>query len=59
MAKNQALLEIMDLVGQALDEASECGLEIEVIASTIQYLQEHPGAEASIALQHGLQEWDL
>jgi len=59
MAKNQELLEIIDLVGQALHEASEYGLQIEVMASAMQQLQKNPGMDISVALQNAMLEWDL
>ena len=59
MAKNQELLEIIDLVGQALNEARPYGLQNEVIASTIQRLQKEPGVDLSVALQDALTDWDL
>jgi len=57
--KNQDLLEIMDLVGQALHEANPYGLEIEVMASTMQQLQKNPGMDISVALQNALIDWDI
>lgn len=57
--KNQELLEIIDLVGQALYEAAVYGLEIEVMASTMQQLQKNPGMEVSVALQNALIDWDI
>jgi len=59
MAKNQELLEIIDLVGQALHEAAEYGLQIEVMASAMQQLQKNPGMDISVALQNAMLEWDL
>ena len=57
--KNQQLLDIIDLVGQALNEARPYGLQIEVMASTIQRLQKEPGVDLSVALQDALRDWDL
>ena len=57
--KNQDLLEIMDLIGQALHEANPYGLEIEVMASTMQQLQKNPGMDISVALQNALIDWDI
>ncbi len=57
--KNQALLEIVDLVGQAMHEAQPYGLEIEVMASAMQQLQKNPGMDVSVALQNALQDWDI
>ena len=59
MAKNQELLEIIDLVGQAMNEASPYGLQIEVMASTIQQLQKNPKMDLSVAIQNALTDWDL
>lgn len=59
MAKNQELLEIIDLVGQALHEAEPYDLQIEVMASTMQQLQKNPGMDISVALQNAMTEWDI
>lgn len=59
MAKNQELLEIVDLVGQAMHEAKVYGLEVEVMASTMQQLQKNPEMDISVALQNAMTEWDL
>lgn len=59
MAKDKDLTEIIDLVGEALHEAAEYGLQIEVMASAMQKLRDNPGMHISIALQHGLNEWDV
>lgn len=59
MVKNQELTEIVNLVGDAMHEAAEYGLQIEVIASAMQELQKNPGMDISLALQHGLNEWDV
>ena len=59
MKKDQKLLEIIDLVGQALNEAKPYGLEIEIMASTMQQLQKNPGMDISVALQHAMIDWDI
>ena len=59
MAKNQELLEIIDLIGQTLNEARPYGLQTEVIASTIQQIQKNPKIDLSVALQNALTDWDL
>lgn len=59
MAKNQKLLEIIDLVGQALHEAEPYDLQIEVMATAMQQLQKNPGMDISVALQNAMTEWDL
>jgi hypothetical protein len=59
MSENQDLSEIMNLVSQALREAQLYEIEVEVMASAMQMLQKNPGMDISIALQHGLSEWDL
>lgn len=59
MAKDQKLLDIVDLVGEAMHEAAPYDLQIEVIATAMQYLQQNPGMDISVALQHGLNEWDI
>jgi len=59
MAKNQELLEIMDPVGQALQEAAPYDLQVEVMASTMQQLQKNPGMDISGALQNAMTEWDI
>jgi len=59
MAKNQDLTEIIDLVGDVMHETAEYGLQIEVMASAMQMLRDNPGMDISIALQHGLNEWDV
>lgn len=57
--KDHTLLEAVDLIGQALHEAAPYGLQAEVIASTIQHLRENPEIDLSVALQYGLQDWDI
>ena len=59
MGKNQELLEIIDLVGQAWHEADSYDLGIEVMASTLQYLKRDPDMDISVALQNALIDWDL
>ena len=57
--KDHTLLEAVDLVGQTLHEAEPYGLQAEVIASAIAEIRENPDMDLSIALQHGLQDWDI
>ena len=57
--KNTELLEIIDLVGDALAEARPYGLEIEVMASAMQMLKKNPEMEISVALQNALTDWDI
>jgi hypothetical protein len=57
--KDHTLLEAVDLVGQTLHEAEPYGLQAEVIASVIAEIRENPDMDLSIALQHGLQDWDI
>lgn len=57
--KDQTLLEVMDLVGQALHEAKPYGLQIEVMASTIKNIKKDPDMDVSVALQNALRDWDL
>jgi hypothetical protein len=59
MAKDQTLLDPMELVGQALNEARPYGLQIEVMASTIQRIKKDPDIEIAIALEDALRTWDL
>ena len=59
MAKDQTLLDIMDLVGQALNEARPYGLQIEVMASTISNIKKNPDMDVSVALQNAMQDWDI
>jgi len=59
MTKNQDLTEIVDLVAQVMHESAEYDLQIEVIASAMQALRDNPGMDISVALQHGLNEWDI
>ena len=59
MAKNQELLEIIDMVADTLDEAVDYNLTVEVIASSFQALKDNPEMSIKEALQHGLSEWDL
>ena len=47
------------LINEAIQEASAYGLQIEAITSTIQAIREDPELEISIALQYGLQDWDI
>lgn len=57
--KNAELLEIVDLVGQAMQEAAPYQLQVEVMASAMQMLQKNPGMDISVALQNALIDWDL
>ncbi len=59
MAKNQELLEIIDMVADTMDEAIDSNLTVEVIASSFQALKDNPEMSIKEALQHGLSEWDL
>lgn len=59
MAKNKDLLKIIDLIGDTMHQAAEHDLAIEVIASAMQTLRDNPGMDISVALQHGLNEWDI
>ena len=59
MAKDQNLLEIMDLVGEALNDSRPYGLQIEVVASTIQNIKKNPEMEVSEAIQNAMRDWDL
>jgi len=57
--KDHTLLEAVDLVGQTLREAAAYDLQSEVIASAIAEIRENPELDLSIALQRGLQDWDI
>lgn len=57
--KDHTLAEAVDLVGQTLREAAPYDLQSEVIASAIQEIREKPCIDLSIALQRGLQDWDI
>jgi hypothetical protein len=57
--KDHTLLEAVDLIGQTLYEAAPFGLQAEVIASAIAEIHNNPEIELSVALQHGLQDWDI
>ena len=59
MAQKEYLSDIINLIAPTFVEAKEQGLEIEVMASTIQHLIENPGVDLSVALQHGLNDWDI
>ena len=59
MAKAHTLLEAVDLIGQALLEAEPYGLQAEVLASAIDHIRKNPDIDISIALQNGLQDWDV
>ena len=59
MAKNQELLEIIDLLGPALNEARPYGLQTEVAATVIQKLREVPNRDLATAISEALAEWDL
>lgn len=57
--KDHTLLEAVDLVGQTLQEAEPYGMQAEVIASAIGYIRTNPNIDLSVALQCGLQDWDV
>jgi hypothetical protein len=59
MAKNQELLEIIDLVADTMHEASHYNLHVEVIASAMKALKDNPGMGIQEAINFGLKEWDL
>ena len=48
-----------ELIEQAISEAGNYGLEIEVLASAVQSVWEDPELDLSIALQYGLRDWDI
>ncbi len=48
-----------ELIDQAINEAIPYELQIEVMASTVQAVRENPKIDLSIALQCGLQDWDI
>lgn len=48
-----------ELIEQAISEAGLYGLEIEVMASTVQSIWEDPELDLSVALQYGLNDWDI
>jgi len=57
--KDHTLLEAVDLIGQTLHEAAPYGLQAEVIASAIDAIRKNPDIDLSVALQNGLQDWDI
>jgi hypothetical protein len=57
--KDHTLLEAVDLIGQTLREAAPYDLQSEVIASAIDEIRKDPDIDLSIALQRGLQDWDI
>lgn len=57
--KDHTLLEAVDLIGQTLQEAAPYGLQAEVMASAIDAIRKNPEIELSVALQNGLQDWDI
>jgi hypothetical protein len=57
--KDHTLLEAVDLVGQTLHEAAPYDLQSEVIASAIAEIRKDPDIDLSVALQRGLQDWDI
>lgn len=57
--KDQTLLDIIDLVAQALHEAAPYGLQSEIMASTIKNIKKNPDMDVSVALQNALTDWDL
>jgi hypothetical protein len=59
MAKDQTLLEIIDAVSMALNEARPYGLQSEVMASTIKAIRKDPELDISVAVSDALAEWDL
>ena len=59
MAKDLELLKIIDLVSNAMDEAIDYNLTIEVIASSMRALRDNPMMDIKEALKQGLREWDL
>jgi hypothetical protein len=56
---NENLSETIELVYQTFKEANCYGLEIEIMASAMKYLQENPGTKISTALQNAMIEWDI
>jgi hypothetical protein len=48
-----------DLIDQVINEAIPYELQIEVMASTVQAVRENPEMDLSVALQCGLQDWDI
>jgi len=57
--KDHTLLEAVDLIGQTLKEAAPYDLQSEVIASAIAEIRKDPDIDLSVALQRGLQDWDI
>lgn len=57
--KKEDMKGVMDDINKTIKLASEYGLETEVIASTMFFLQEKNGASISDALKAGLNDWDI
>jgi hypothetical protein len=53
------LAEVTTLVSGAFHQSAPYGLEVEVIATALIYLQEHPESTIENALRIGLNDWDV
>ena len=47
----------LESIGLALSEKDTCGLQVEVLWSAMCYLQDHPGATITAAINYGFGEW--
>ena len=56
MEKHDVIQEL-DYVQSLLDEASEWGLEAEVVTFALKYMKENPNLAISDAITFGYEEW--
>lgn len=53
------LTEVMDMVANALTLSGKYGLQTEVIAVALIFMEENPNATIQEALNAGLGDWDI
>jgi hypothetical protein len=59
MGSKESLTEVIPLVHEMLNRVAPYGLEVEVIATALIYLQDHPESTIENAIIIGLNDWDI
>lgn len=57
--KDHKRLESTDLIAETLKKSEPYGLQSEVIASAIEEIRNNPDISLYLALQRGLEDWDI
>jgi hypothetical protein len=59
MGSREKLADVVPLVEETLERSFDYGLDAEVIATAMIYLQGHPESTIENALRIGLNDWDI